>query len=327
MKKAFCLILVLAALLLLFSCKSGEKALTPVTVTLDWTPNTNHSGLYAALEHGLYKREGLDVRIIQPGQSTTIQMVATGQSEIGVSYQEDVIRARVEGFPVVSVAAVIQHNTSGFASLKSTGITSPKDFEGKRYGAVPWPSELAVLQAVMQKAGADFSKVKVVYGIADFFSTIGRDADFEWIYEGWDGVEARLRGLEMNYLPLRDLEPALDYYTPVLVTNEEQIRNRPELLQSFMQATSEGYEFCIANPDSAANILLKHAPELKPELVRASQKYLSDKYRAESPRWGVQKPEVWQGFTDWMFAQKLLSRPPDITKAYTNEFLPQERKR
>ncbi|HPH71009.1 MAG TPA: ABC transporter substrate-binding protein, partial [Candidatus Cloacimonas sp.] len=189
------LILAVTITLCLFSCKAqtprqDEKGLQKVSITLDWTPNTNHTGIYVAKELGYFKEQGLEVDILQPGQNITDQIVATGKSEFGVSYQENVIRARSENIPLVSIAAVIQHNTSGFASLKESGIKSPTDFEGKKYGSWDSPSELAILKATMQKYGADFKKVTVISGIYDFFSTIGKDADFEWIYYGWDGVEA-----------------------------------------------------------------------------------------------------------------------------------------
>lgn len=324
MKQAISLLLVCVIIMSIVSCKKAPKELTPVLVTLDWTPNTNHTGLYVALEQGLYAKEGLDVKIVQPGQGYTDQIVATGNSEFGISYQENVTRARTENLPLVSIAAVIQHNTSGFASLKSSKILTPKDFENKRYGSWDSPSELAVVNAVMQKNGADFTKVKVVSGITDFFSTIGRDADFEWIYEGWDGIEAILRKMDLNYIALKDIEPSLDYYTPVIITSEDVIKNKPELVKSFMKATTLGYEFAIANPDSAASILLKHAPELKPELVKASQQFLSTKYQDDSEQWGMQKQEVWQSFMDWMMKQNLLTRSIDVSSAFTNEFLPQK---
>jgi ABC-type nitrate/sulfonate/bicarbonate transport system substrate-binding protein len=321
------LLVVIACLVLMVgitSCKKTPQSLIPITVTLDWTPNTNHTGLYVALEQGLYKKQGLDVKIVQPGQGYTDQIVATGKSEFGVSYQENVTRARSENIPLISIAAIIQHNTSGFASLKSANIISPQDFEGKRYGSWDSPSELAVLKAVMNKSEADFNKVKVISGITDFFSTIGRDADFEWIYEGWDGEEAKLRKMELNYIALKDLEPALDYYTPVIITSEVVVKTKPEIVKNFMKATSEGYAFAVANPDSAAKILLKHAPELKPELVVASQKYLSSQYQAESKQWGFQKREVWQRFNDWMVKQGLLTKGIEIDDAFTNEYLPKQ---
>ncbi len=113
-----------------------------VKVVLDWFPNTNHTGLYVAKTKDYYKKQGLDVEVIQPGDNVSAeQMIASGKADFGVSYQENVTSARVEGIPVVSIGAIIQHNTSAFASLKKDNITSPKDFEGKRYGGWGAPAE------------------------------------------------------------------------------------------------------------------------------------------------------------------------------------------
>ncbi|RAK18720.1 ABC-type nitrate/sulfonate/bicarbonate transport system substrate-binding protein [Anoxybacillus vitaminiphilus] len=303
---------------------NAEKTLQKITVMLDWFPNTNHTGLYVAKDKGYYKQQGLDVEILQPGEGTTAdQLVAAGKADFGISYQESVTQARSTDIPLVSIAAIIQHNTSAFASLKEAGITSPKDFEGKRYGGWGSPVEEAVLKAVMQKANADFSKLKIVtLGATDFFKSIGRDADFMWIYYGWDGVEAERQGKELNTIMLKDLDPALDYYTPVIVTNEEHVKEQKELVKRFMEATAKGYEFAIENPEEAADILIKNAPELNKELVKASQKWLSTKYQDDAEQWGVQKEEVWKRYADWMFERGLIEKNIDPKAAFTNEFLP-----
>ncbi|WP_083270935.1 ABC transporter substrate-binding protein [Bacillus marinisedimentorum] len=295
-----------------------------VTVMLDWFPNTNHTGLYAALENGYYEEQGLDVEIVQPGEGGSAgQIVASGKADFGVSYQEGVTQARSAGIPLVSIAAVIQHNTSAFASLKEESITTPKDFEGKRYGGWGAPMEEAVLKAVMKADDADFSKVDMVtLGATDFFKSIGRDADFEWIYYGWDGVEAERQGIELNTIMLNDLDQALDYYTPVLVTNEDHIENNPELVEKFMDATSKGYEYAIDNPEKAADILIKHAPELNEELVKKSQQWLSPRYQDDAEQWGVQEDDVWKRFADWMHERELIEENIDPEAAFTNEFLP-----
>lgn len=304
-----------------------SKAAAPsqkVTVMLDWMPNTNHTGLYVAKDKDLYKEQGLEVEIIQPGEgSTADQLVAAGKADFGISYQEAVTQARSTDIPLVSIAAIIQHNTSAFASLKSSHIQSVKDFEGKRYGGWGSPVEEAVLKAVMEKSGADASKVEnITLGAVDFFSSIGRDADFEWIYEGWDGVEAKRRGIELNLQYLKDLDPALDYYTPVIVTNEKHISEQAELVKKFMAATSAGYEYAIQHPQEAAEFLIKNAPELDPELVKASQDWVSKKYQDDAKHWGVQKQEVWGNYVNWMYERKLIEKMIEPEKAFTNDFLP-----
>ncbi|MCB5271164.1 MAG: ABC transporter substrate-binding protein [Candidatus Cloacimonetes bacterium] len=319
--KQIILAISLLLLLTMFGCGKSQGSLEKVSVTLDWTPNTNHTGLYVAQELGYFTEEGLEVEILQPGQSITDQIVATGKSHFGVSYQENVIRARSVGIPLVSIAAVIQHNTSGFASLKEANIKSVKDFEGKRYGSWDSPSELAILNNVMETAGADITKVKVISGVYDFFSTIGKDADFEWIYYGWDGVIAAQRGVELDYIPLKDLNPVFDYYTPVLISSENYLKDNAKTAKKFLKAVKRGYEYCILKPEEAADILIKHVPELNKQQVQASVHYLADQYQAEAEYWGMQLPGVWQSFSNWMSDEKLIAEPIDIDQAYTNEYL------
>ncbi len=325
MKKGLILLVVMLQMLFIGACKKKDAKpvdLQKVTVTLDWTPNTNHTGLYAALELGYFQEEGLDVEILQPGQGVTDQIVATGKSHFGVSYQENVIRARSENIPLVSIGAVIQHNTSGFASLKKDNINSPKAFEGKRYGSWDSPSEQAILKNIMEKSNADFNKVEIVSGVYDFFSTIGKDADFEWIYYGWDGVEAERRNIEIEYIPIKDLNPIFDYYTPVIISSEKVLYDNPEMAASFMKAVSRGYEYCIANPAKSADILMKHVPELNADQVKRSMDYLANEYKADATKWGEQKAEVWKRFIDWMYQERLIPVSVEVDKAYTNKYLP-----
>lgn len=304
--------------------EDSSAALKDIKVVLDWTPNTNHTGLYTAVDQGFYQAAGLNVEIVQPGAGGADTMVASGEVPFGVSYQESVTQARTQDVPLVSIAAVIQHNTSGFAAPVDRKIKSPKDFEGKTYGGWGSPVEEAVMQSIMEGEGADVSKVKNInMGDADFFTAVKRDIDFAWIFYAWTGIEAELRGEPIDMLYVKDYAEALDYYTPVLVTNEQTIQKDPELVKAFLKATSEGYQYAIDHPEDAANILLKAVPDLDKDLVLASQQWLSPKYKDDAPRWGEQKEEVWTNYTDWMFSKKLLDKEIDVTKAYTNEFLPQ----
>jgi ABC-type nitrate/sulfonate/bicarbonate transport system substrate-binding protein len=303
--------------------KDKNKPLKKVSVVLDWTPNTNHTGLYVAKEKGYFKAEGLDVDIIMPGEAGADQLVASGKADFGVGYQEAITQARIQGVPLVSIAAVIQHNTSGFASPVAKNIKTPKDFEGKTYGGWGSPVEKAVIASLMQKENADVNKLKIINtGDTDFFTAVKRDVDFAWIYYGWTGVEAELRNEKLNMIYLTDYSKKLDYYTPVLETNEKMIANNPDTVKAFLKAAAKGYEFAIKNPDQAADILIKAAPDLDPKLVKKSQEWLSPKYQDDAKQWGLQKQEVWENYASWMFDNKLLDKKLDAKKAFTNEFLP-----
>ncbi|MGQ9529362.1 MAG: ABC transporter substrate-binding protein [Chloroflexus sp.] len=325
--------LLLGLIVILTACGAAttptvsEPPLTTVRVGLDWTPNTNHTGLYVAQAQGYYKDQGLQVEILGAQEGGTVeQLVAAGRLDFGISHQEGVTQARVEGVPIVSIAAIIQHNTSGFASRVEEGITSPRDFIGKKYGAFGSPIEEAVIRGLLECAGVGdrFDQVQFVdIGSSDFFVATERDeVDFVWIFKGWTGIEAEVRGVPLNIVMMNDVQCIPDYYTPVIITSEKMIAEQPDLVRRFLAATSAGYRFAIERPAEAAEILLQAAPELDAELVRRSQQYLATQYKADAPRWGEQKLEVWQAYAQWMAERNLIARMIEPEKAFTNEFLP-----
>lgn len=335
MKKWVVTLMLAMAVLALAACQSKEEPkkeeaakedqLEKITMVLDWTPNTNHTGLYVAEAQGYFKDQGLDVEIIQPGDAGADQLVASGKADFGISYQEGVTLARTQGVPLVSIAAIIQHNTSGFAAPKDKGITSPKDFEGKTYGGWGSPIEIAVIETIMKADGGDVAKMDIINaGDADFFTMTEKDVDFAWIYYGWTGVEAELRGKDIDMVYLTDYSDKLDYYTPVLATNEKMIADKPEIVEKMVAAVAKGYEYAIENPEDAANILLVAAPDLSQDLVINSQKWLADKYQDDAEQWGVQKLDVWKNYADWMTENGVLEGEFDPEQAFTNEFLPKK---
>lgn len=336
-RKWVALIMICAVLLMAAGCGNQEKPnneeatgtdkpkeLREVQLMLDWSANTNHTGLFAARDLGYYEEEGLDVKIVQPFAGGSDALVASGKADFGVSYQESVTLARTQGVPLVSIAAVIQHNTSGFAAPVDRNIKKAADFEGKAYGGWGSPVEEAVMKSIMEQDNADVSKVKIInMGDADYFTAVKRDIDFAWIFYAWTGIEAKLRGDDLDMIYVKDYSEALDYYTPVLVTNEKMIKEDPELVKAFMRATAKGYDYAIKQPEEAAALLSKAVPELDKELVLESQKWLSPRYQDDAARWGEQKESIWKGYADWMFERKLLDKELEVNSAFTNEFLPE----
>lgn len=321
-------IIAAAASVMLAGCgkeKSEGSSLKKVTVILDWTANTNHTGLYVAKEKGYYKEAGLDVEIVEPAEGSSLQLVAAGKGDFAVSYQEDFTYALTADtkLPLKAIAAIIQHNTSGYTSPKSKGIETVKDFEGKVYGGYGGPSEDAILETVMKEGGADPSKLtSVVVGDEDFFMATKNNIDFELTFEGWTNVEARLRGEDVNFIPLRELNENLDYYTPIIASSTKVLSEDSEMVTKFMEATTKGYEFAIENPEESAEVLVAAVPGIDKELAVESQKYLADKYKADANKWGEMKDSVWNNYTKFMLDNKLISRDLPASEAYTNEYLP-----
>ena len=304
----------------------GEEtdSLEDVTVILDYVANTNHTGMYVALDQGYYEEQGLNVNIVEPTEGATATLVAVGKGDFGISYQEDVTIALAseDPLPIRAIAALIQHNTSGFATSADKDITSVKDFEGKTYAGWGGPGESAVLNAVMTQAGADFSKLNIVTSDGAGFAALKDQVDIMWFFEAWDNVKCELADFPINYMPVRDLDERLDYYTPVIIASEETLEQKPEMVSRFLAATEKGYLYAIENPEESAEILHKYTPDYDMELLSRSQAYLTDKYMEDSETWGTMKDSVWDNYTDFMVEYGVIDKDIPAADCYTNEFLP-----
>jgi len=325
--KRICLVapLLLLAVLALSCGGKASAGTTQVKLMLDWVPNTNHTGIYVAEDKGYFRDAGLEVEIIQPGEVYPEAAIAGGAADFGISFQENVTLARAEGAPIVSIAAVLQHNTSGFASLAGKGVKSPADFEGLRYGAYGSPSEAPTLQALMESAGADFSKLQMVTtGLSDPLALLQQgQIDLAWIFYGWQGLQAKQMGIDLNVVMMKDyFDVVPDYYTPVVIASETTIAERPDVVKALVGALSRGYTFAAEHPQEAADILMRAVPELDSALVHESQEWIAGYYIAEASQWGEQKESVWRGYADWLVEHGVLKTAIDVQAAFTDRFLP-----
>lgn len=324
MKKLTAILLCVLMILPFVSCTKKEE--NEITVVLDWTPNTNHTGLYVALEKGFYEELGLKVNIQQPPEDGATSLVASGKAEFGVDFQDYLAAAYAtdDPLPVTAVAALIQHNTSGIISMADKGIKSAKDLEGKSYATWDLPIEKAMIKDCMEKEGGDFSKLELIPStVTDTMTAIQTNVDSVWIYYAWDGVACETKGLETNYFAFKDIDPAFDYYTPVLIANNSFLKDSPELAKAFLEATQKGYEYAIENPGKAADILLKYAPELDRNIVEASQEYLAKEYIADAKRWGEFDQKRWDAFFDYLWDNKLTEKEIADGFGFTNDYLPE----
>ena len=305
----------------------NNKELEKVTFVLDWTPNTNHTGLYVAQEKGYFEEAGLDVEIVQPPEDGAVVLVASGKAQFGISFQ-DSLAAAVAGddaLPVTAVASVIQHNTSGIISRAGEGMDRPKGMENHTYATWNGSIELATLQEVVEADGGDFSKVELIPStVTDEVSALKTNSvDSIWIFYAWAGVKTELEGLDTDYFAFADIDPVFDYYTPVIISGNDYLEENPETAKAFMEAVSKGYQFAIENPEEAAEILCNAAPELDKELVTASQKYLADQYQADAEYWGYIDAERWNNFYSWVNENELVEDEVSLDTGFTNEYLPQ----
>lgn len=303
--------------------------LEKITFVLDWTPNTNHTGLYVAIAKGYFAEAGFEVEVVQPPEDGAEVLVASGKAQFGVSFQDYLAPGYVgdEPLPVTAVAAIIQHNTSGIISRKGEGMDTPSGLEGKKYATWDLPVEKATIKQVMEADGGDFSKVELIPStVTDEVSALqSGTVDAIWIFYAWAGIACDVAGLETDYFAFADIDPVFDFYSPVIMGSDKYMEENPDAAKAFVAALSKGYEYAIENPKEAADILMEAAPELKDsaDLVYASQEYLAEQYIADAARWGEFDGERWSAFFTWLNENQLLDGAIDPNIGYTNDYLPE----
>eukprot|EP00041_Stephanoeca_diplocostata_P023029 m.558975 g.558975 ORF g.558975 m.558975 type:complete len:323 (-) comp22203_c0_seq2:1080-2048(-) len=238
-----------------------------VRIALDWTPNTNHTGMYVANANKWYEAAGLEVKFVVPTEnSTPARMLAAGEVEIAIAPSESAISFATTDTKntIAAVAAILQRSTSAICTLQSSGIASPKGLENKRYASYSGRFEDCIVQQMVKNDGGDGSKVQFHgleghgYGddiqesssvVATYLKT-GK-SDSTWIFKHWEGI---LAGTDtLNYFDLEHYKVPYGYSPVMLVMIPgTSSANDAAWLARFLEATARGYVFADAHPDEAA---------------------------------------------------------------------------
>lgn len=326
-KKLIATCLTLSLGLGLFACGKPQEdtSLKKVDFLLDWTPNTNHTGLFVAKEKGYLKEVGIELDIKQPPEGSASELVLNNKAPFGIDFQDLMSSAVSNKAPITAVASIISHNTSGVISLADKGITSPKAMTNKTYGTWNDVIELAMIENVMKKENADFSTLKLVPNADSSAATALENKLFDsaWVYYGWDGLLAENLGLKTNFFYLKDFDEKLDYYSPVIIANTDYLKDNKDEAKAILSAIKKGYQFAMDNPEEATDILIKYAPELKEkrDFILASQKYLATQYAEDKATWGKIDPERWNKFYAWLNENKITKAPIEMNAGFSNEYL------
>lgn len=301
------------------------KDLTKITFCLDYTPNTNHTGIYVARDKGYFKEVGLDVEIVQPAEDGAEAMIGSGQAQLGVSYQDFIANtlASDNPVPIEAIAAVIQHNTSGIMSRKQDGITSPRFMEDHTYATWNMPIEQATIKHVVEKDGGHYDRIKMVsYEASDEVQGLKANLfDTVWVFEGWAVQNAIVNNYDINYFAFKDIDDVFDFYTPVIAVNTDFAKDNADTVKAFMSAVKRGYEDAVKDPDGASYLLCKAVPELDASLVKQSQQFLSKKYIDDAESWGVIDPTRWSAYFKWLNDNKLVAKEIDVAKGFNARYL------
>jgi putative hydroxymethylpyrimidine transport system substrate-binding protein len=320
----------LVGMVVLAGCGEKEDELEPsgskrVELMLDYFPNADHAGIYAAQAAGYFAQAGLDVEIrTPPDPSAPIKQVAAGNVDLAISYEPEVFRARDIGLNVVSIGAIVQEPLTSIISLPKAKIRSPRDLKGKTVGTAGIDYQTAYLETILAEAGlnTDSAKIRNVgFNLTPALLTGRVDATLGafWNYEGTD---LRLRGKRPQIIRMEDAGVPT-YNELVLVANADALERDAGKLRAFIGALSRGTRDLRSNPNEAIQGLLEANPDLDPELQRAVVKVtLPLFFPPEGRPYGWQDPDQWDAFSAWMRDGELLEEAPDPAAAHDNGLLP-----
>lgn len=297
---------------------------TQLTMVLDWTPNTNHTGLYVAEQKGYFTDEGLEVEIVLPTDDGATDMVVSGNAEFGIDAQDNLAEefAGDQNINVTAVAAILQHNTAGLISSSDQGIDSPGKLQDHTLATNDTLFRQKVIQTLVEADGGDFGRVTLLSSyIDDVVSALRSDIQCAWINYEWGGIQCEQAGLVTTFLPFRQLDERFDYYSPVIIANNKFLTKHPDVARKFLKAVKKGYEYAIKKPEKAAEILCSSVPDLDERLIKGSQEYLKDCYIDDAAQFGVFDADRWNMFYQWVNEQHLYDQEIPENTGFTNEYI------
>lgn len=328
MKKIIYSIVTIILMCTLVACQNKEQSssqLKKVDFILDWAPNTNHTGLYVAKEKGYFKEVGIDLDIKMPPEDSSSDLVINNKAPFTIYFQDSMASKLSKGANITAVAAIVENNTSGIISKASENITSPKDLENKKYGTWNDPIELAMIKNIVENNGGNYDNIKLVPNSdSNSITAIENNVfDASWIYYGWDGIMAKHQNINTNFFYLKDYNQNLNYYSPIIIANNDYLKNNSEEAKKIIQAIKKGYQYAIDHPEEAAEILIKYSPELsnKKAFIIESQKYLSQQYATNKEKWGEIDPARWSNFYKWVNENNITETKLQESSGFTNEYL------
>ncbi|HEV8036105.1 ABC transporter substrate-binding protein [Yoonia sp.] len=324
--------LITAALLMLALPATAQEKLS---VALDWTPNTNHVGLYVAQSQGWFEDAGLDVDILPYTDTSSGTLVAAGVAEFGILSAVGFHSQRATGADITAVLAVVQHETGRVVfNGERDDIQRPADLDGKIYAGFGSAWEDALISTIIRNDGGEGVFDTVTLGTSAYEALANGSVDFTLEVSTWEGVNSGLLNRPQRAFRYADYGVP-DQHTTFLGGNGTWLAQNPDTARAFVQAAQRGYDFAANNPQEAAEMLIAETSGMltNPDLVRASMAALVDGGYLQDPDEpvGLIDTEMFANITVFLFEVGIMrgedGRPldvmPDVSSWFTNEYLSQ----
>ena len=301
-------------------------SLQPLSVRLDWIAGADNAAMFLAKSRGYYEAAGLDVQINDgKGSVSTLQMVSSGNDTVGVANLSTMSLAAGNGAPLVAIACILQKAPDGVIALASSGITKPKDLEGKRWGMVTTDSGVRMFPAFARATGIDESSIRKIQinQSTSYSSLLLGSVDF---ISGWSIADA------LKIARIKPIAPPITYakygVNPLgngLFTTRDALTNRAPLLRAFLAATVKAEAEAQKDPKAAIDALVAARPSTNVDIALQEASLLKDYEHTDAT---TGKPFGWMAESDWVKTLQLMAdccKLPahmDAAALYTNALLP-----
>jgi putative hydroxymethylpyrimidine transport system substrate-binding protein len=304
----------------LLGCQNNES----ISLALDWYPNSNHAGIYSAIDEGYFLDEKINFEVYTPSNPTAIiSAVASGRDQFGLSYHPDILQAQSAGLDIISVLSISQHPLNSIMTLKENNITNPNDLKGKTIGFPGIPSNKAMLETVLNNKGLDINDVEIVdVGFELVKSLVSGSVDAiigaYWTHES---IVMELQGYEINIMRLEEWGVP-DYYELILITNSTFLNENKNKVEKVVESITKGYQFAIKNPEKSIDSVIRIAGKeiVEEDVERKGIKLLIPMWESESIPFGFQDTKKWEETYNWMNNNDFLDKELKIENLLYTEF-------
>lgn len=285
-----------------------------ITIALDWTANTNHTGFYVAKAKGFYTELGLDVTITTPDMDnysvTPAKKVELGQADMALCPFESVVsyRTKATPFDAVAIATIFQEDVSAIATLGNGKIQRPADLDGKKYASYKARYEDEIVRQMIKNDGGvgDF-EIRYPEKLGIWETILTGKADATWIFRNWEGVQAKNEGIALHLFKMSDY--GIPYgYSPIILASEKSVSDTKGDYAWFLEATKKGYLFAQENPVEGVEFIAPYVAEQDWNIDLLQSQEFTSPFYGTMDTWGVMDKQKVKAYLDWLLENKLEER-------------------
>jgi NitT/TauT family transport system substrate-binding protein len=296
--------------------------LTKINLPMGYIPNIQFAPFYVAIEKGYFKEAGIELEFDYKFETDGVALVGAGELPFAVVSGEQVLLARAKGLPVTYIAAWYQQYPVSVVAKSEAGVLVPQDLKGKKIGLPGlFGASYIGLRALLNAGKLSESDVTLdAIGFNQVELMASGQQDIVVGYTANEPIQLRAQGIAVTEIRVADYAQLA---ANGLLASEKVIKENPDLVRAFVGAFLKGLKDTIDNPDEAFTISEKYIPNFSQLDADVQKQVLTTSIEQwQTKQLGYSDPQAWENMQDVLLDMGLISERQDLSKAFTNEFIP-----